>query len=83
MNSDKTYVDAYTGDDSIPVFLAFAIEQYKNHKGITGAEAAAILLGEAGVLNHFEEFYDVLHTQSAQWLLTEMDEMVTNHNNKE
>lgn len=29
-----TYVDSYNGDDSIPVFLAFAIEEYKNYKGI-------------------------------------------------
>lgn len=36
----QTYVDAYNGDDSIPVFVAFAIEQYKNNKGISGEEAA-------------------------------------------
>lgn len=71
----STYVDIYNGEDSIPVFLAFAIEQYKNHKGISGEEAARIL-DENGILEHFSEFYDVLHTQSAQWLIEEMDEMI-------
>lgn len=73
----QTYVDAFNGDDSIPVFVAFAIEQYKNHKGISGEEAARIL-DEYGILDHLAEFYDVLHTQSAQWLVEEIDEMIAN-----
>lgn len=75
-DNKRTYVDSYTGDESIPMFITFAIEQYKNYKKISGEEAATIL-AEAGVLNHLEEFYDVLHTQSAQWLVAEMDEMVS------
>lgn len=76
--SERTYVDAYTGDESVPMFITFAIEQYKNYKGISGEEAAAIL-ADAGVLKHFEEYYDVLHTQSAQWLMAEMEELIANH----
>lgn len=75
-NLKKTYVDAYTGDESIPMFITFAIEQYKNFRGISGIEAASIL-SETGVLRHLEEYYDVLHTQSAPWLVAEMDEMVS------
>lgn len=71
----NTYVDAYNGDDSILVFVAFAIEQYKNDKGISGEEAARILY-ENGILDHLAEFYDVLHTQNAQWLVEEMDDMI-------
>lgn len=77
--SEKTYVNAYTGDESVPMFITFAIEQYKNSKGISG-EAAAALLADAGVLRHLEEYYDVLHTQSAQWLVNEMEEIIYNHN---
>jgi len=73
-----TYVDEYNGDDSIPVFVAFAIEQYKNHKGISGDEAAKVL-DEHGILDHLAEFYDVLHTQSSQWLMAEIDDMITNN----
>lgn len=77
----ETFIDAYTGDESVPVFIAFAIEQFKNHRGISGKEAAA-LLDEAGILSHLAEFYDVLHTQSAQWLVAEMEEMIANYNSK-
>lgn len=73
----STYIDDYTGDKSIPLFLSFAIEQYKNHRGITGEEAAEIL-ERTGVLKHLEEYFDVLHTQSAQWLIEEIDELVAN-----
>lgn len=76
---DSNYVDAYNGDESIPVFVTFAIEQYKKHKGISGEEASAIL-ADAGVLQHLIDYYDVLHTQGAQWLIAEIDEMVANHN---
>ena len=76
---EKTYVDVYTGDVSVPVFITFAIEQYKHSKGISGEEAARVL-SNAGVLRHLEEYYDVLHTQSAEWLVAEMDEMIANHN---
>lgn len=77
----STYVDIYNGDDSIPVFLAFAIEEYKNHKGISGEEAAKIL-DEYGVLNHLAEFYDVLHTQGLPWLLQEIDEFISHRATK-
>lgn len=73
---DKTYIDSYNGDGSVPLFIAFAIEQYKKHKGISGAKAAR-LLDEAGIIHHLEDYYDVLHTQSAQWLMEEIDSMIT------
>lgn len=76
-----TYIDSYNGNESVPVFLAFAIEQFKNHRGISGEEAAAIL-DKNGVLNHFAEYFDVLHTQSAQWLIAEMEEMIANRKAK-
>lgn len=76
-----TYIYSYNGDDSIPTFVAFAIEQYKNYKGISGEEAAKIL-DENGVLNHLVDFYDVLHTQGSKWLLEEMEEMINIRKNK-
>lgn len=82
IKENQTYVNSYTGDDSVAMFLAFAIEQYKNHKGISGEESASIL-DKAGILEHFEEYYDVLHTQSARWLLSEIDEMIANQNTPE
>ncbi len=75
-----TYNTAYTGDDSIPVFVSFAIEQYKKHKGISGREAMETL-SNAGVLEHLVEFYDILHQHGSQWLMQEIDEMLANQKN--
>lgn len=47
----------------IAYFISFCIEQYKNEKGISGAEAMA-LLAEYGVLEYLAEHWEVLHTQS-------------------
>lgn len=81
MAADKTkiYSSSYTGDDSLPVFVAFAIEQYKHHKGISGAEAEKIL-SKAGVLEHLVEFYDVMHQHGAEWLIEEIDDLVERRN---
>lgn len=69
----------YTGDESISVFLAFAIEQYKVYKGISGTESMEIL-SKAGVLKYLEEYYDTLHTQGARWLMAEIDDFIQNRN---
>lgn len=74
-DNSQIYSSAYTGDDSIPVFVSFAIEQYKHHKGISGDEAMQTL-SDAGVLEHLEEFYDVMHQHGAKWLMEEIDNLV-------
>ena len=60
----------------IAYFLSFCIEQYKKEKGISGAEAAQLLQGY-GVLEYLKEHFEVLHTQSKQWLLADIDEFIT------
>lgn len=65
-------------EDTIPLFLSFCIEQYKNAKGISGRQAMEIL-SDAGVLDYLERNYEVLHTQGHQWLVEEMDEYIQNH----
>lgn len=73
---------SYTGDDSIPTFVSFAIEQYKHHKGISGVEAMQIL-SDAGILEHLAEFYDVMHQHGAKWLMEEIDNILEyKRNNK-
>lgn len=62
------------GND-ISYFVAFCIEQYKNAKSIDGA-AAASLLFSSGVASYLAENFEVLHTQSRQWLLEEIDEQL-------
>lgn len=75
MKEDRTYISDYTGDDTIPGFVTFCIEQYKNYKGISGEEAMQ-LLSEAGVLEYLVEHYETLHLESLRWILNDIDELV-------
>lgn len=59
----------------ISYFISFCIEQYKNAKGISGEEAMQTL-SRYGVLEYLQEFFDVLHTQSYQWILADIDEFI-------
>ena len=65
-------------EDTIPLFLSFCIEQYKVHKSISGKQAME-LLSATGTIDYLERNYDVLHTQSPQWLIEEIDEYILNH----
>lgn len=59
----------------IAYFLSFCIEQYKTAKHISGYEAAR-RLSNYGVLEYLEDNYEVLHTQSRQWILEDIDEFI-------
>lgn len=56
-------------------FLAFCIEQYKAAKGMDGADVARLFF-ESDVASYLSDNYEVLHTQSRQWLMEEIDEML-------
>lgn len=58
-------------------FVAFCIEQYKAFKGMDGREVAQLFF-EKGVASYLADNFDVLHTQSRQWLMEEIDEYL-NH----
>lgn len=59
----------------IAYFVSFCIEQYKNTKELTGAEAVK-QLDRYKVLDYLCEHYEVLHTQSRQWILEDIDEFI-------
>ena len=59
----------------IAYFVSFCIEQYKNAKGINGEEAMNTL-DRYGVLEYLEENFEILHTQSYQWILEDIDEFI-------
>ena len=63
-------------DQDIAYFLSFCIEQYKIGKRISGAESSEIL-GRYGVLDYLADHYEVLHTQSRQWLMEDIDEFIS------
>lgn len=62
-------------NQDIAYFLSFCIEQYKTKKKISGAESAEVL-GRYGVLDYLADHYEVLHTQSRQWLMEDIDEFI-------
>ena len=59
----------------IAYFLSFCIEQYKKEKNVSGADAVQTLK-QYGVLEYLAEHFDVLHTQSKQWLLADINEFI-------
>lgn len=65
-------------EDSIALFLAFCIEQYKVAHHLSGKESMTVL-DESGALDYLENNYEVLHTQSPQWILQEIDDYIRNH----
>ena len=61
--------------NEISYFISFCIEQYKQQHHLTG-EQAMLELDRYGVLEYLEEFYGVLHTQSAQWIVEDIDNFI-------
>ena len=63
--------------DNIAYFIAFCIEQYKTAKGLEGAEVAKLFF-DKGVAEYLADNYEILHTQSHQWLIEEIDDFLNN-----
>lgn len=59
--------------DDIAYFIAFCIEIYKHAHEISGAEASKIFC-ESRLTDFLENNFEVLHTQSPQWILEEINE---------
>ena len=60
---------------NISYFVSFCVEQYKHAKKLTG-RAAMAQLDRYGVLDYLAENYEILHTQSHQWILEDIDEFI-------
>ena len=59
----------------VTYFLSFCIEQYMNAKGLNEVEVIDTFT-QYGVLDYLNEHFEVLHTQSRQWLIAEIDEFI-------
>lgn len=59
----------------IAYFLSFCIEQYMNEKGQNEDEVIS-KFSEYGVFDYLKDYFDILHTQSRQWLVAEIDEFI-------
>ena len=59
----------------IAYFLSFCIEQYAKKHQLNGDEVVS-LFDRYEVLPYLEDNFEVLHTQSHQWLMEEIDELI-------
>ena len=62
-------------ESDILYFVSFCIEQYKNYKHMAGREVVD-LFDQYHITDYLYNHYDVLHTQGAQWLLEEIEEII-------
>ena len=58
-------------------FISFCIEQYMNAKGINEDEAMATFT-KYGVFDYLKDYFEVLHTQSRQWIVADLEEFINN-----
>lgn len=65
----------------IAFFLAFCIEQYMNEKRLSHEEAMS-LFTEFGVLDYLAAHFEILHTQSRQWIIEDIDEYIKERKEK-
>lgn len=59
----------------IVYFISFCIEQYKVRISASGAEVMD-LFDKYGVTQYLSDNFVVLHTESHQWLMEEIDEFI-------
>ena len=59
----------------IAYFLSFCIEQYMNAKGLSHDDVITLLSG-CGVLDYLAEHFEILHTQSSQWIVEDIEEFI-------
>jgi len=59
------------------VFIIFALEAYKNSEKVDAMKALS-LFKENNVFSFLEEGYDVLHTQSLAYVVTEINTLINN-----
>lgn len=59
----------------IAYFVSFCIEEYKVHISATGSEVMN-LFEQYGVTEYLSDNFEILHTQSHQWLLEDIDDFI-------
>lgn len=57
------------------VFIIFALEAYKNSEKVDAMKALS-LFKDNNVFSFLEEGYDVLHTQSLAYVVTEINTLI-------
>ena len=53
-------------------FLVLCVEEYKNHKGMSGKEVMD-LFNKYSVCEYIKAFYEVLHTTGTKYIVNDID----------
>lgn len=56
-------------------FIVLCVEEYKNHKGMTGKEVIE-LFNRYSVCEYIRSFYDVLHTTGTRYIIEDIDSYI-------
>ena len=59
----------------ISYFISFCIEQYMKEKGMNEEEVLGTF-STCGVLEYLNEYFEILHTQSRQWLMADIEDVI-------
>ena len=59
----------------ISYFISFCIEQYMKEKGMNEEDVLGTF-SAYGVLEYLNEHFEVLHTQSRQWLVADIEDFI-------
>ena len=68
-------------NSNIYEFIIFCIEHYRHFKQMTAMQSLA-LFRRTGVFQYLSEGYDVLHTQSRDYIVADIDDFIHNHTPK-
>lgn len=59
----------------ITYFISFCIEQYMNESDMSEEEVIA-LFSKYSVFDYLKDYFEVLHTQSRQWIVADIVEFI-------
>ena len=68
-------------DSNIYKFIIFCLEHYRHFKQITAMQSLA-LFRRTGAFQYLAEGYDMLHTQSMNYIVADIDDFIHNHTTK-
>ena len=67
-------------ESKIYKFIVFCLEHYRNFKRISAMQALT-LFSKTDVFQYLTEGYEVLHTQSKNYIVADIDNYIINHSN--
>ncbi len=68
-------------NNKISKFIIFCLEHYRRFREITALEALHFFR-RTGVFQYLTDGYEVLHTQSKDYIVADIDDFILNHTSK-